>query len=170
MPRFESRLARRLPLAAFIVVAACGGGDAADSDEPVTLYDAYSEAVTNPQGFDAYMRDHNLRTPEFHACVVAARNRMAEQWTQISASCDTDPNVTDRAGCKATDYATASSVINGMETAIRTDTSFINTSGGTAVQMKREAVGPGAWTTSSEGWLPVLRSTLVCDATTTTTG
>ena len=166
MPRFESRLARRLPLAALLLAVACGG-EPGTSDEPVTLYDAYSEAVINPQGFDTYMREHNLRTPEFHACVVAARDRLANQWTQISAACDTDPDVTDRAACKATDYATASSVINGIETAIRTDTAFTVTGGGVAVQMKREAVGPGAWQESSNGWLPVLRSTLVCEALST---
>jgi hypothetical protein len=167
MPRFESRLARPVLAATLLMLAACGGEPGtADSDEPVTLFDAYSEALINPQGFDTYIRDHNLRTPEFHACIVAARDRLAAQWTQIMAACDTDPEVTDRAGCKANDYATASSVINGMEVAIRTDTAFAMTGGGTAVQMKRETLGPAQWEQNSNGWLPVLRSTLVCEMST----
>ena len=153
MPRIESRLARRLPLAAILLLAACGG-EPGTSGEPVTLYEAYSEALLNPQGFDAYMRDHNLRTPEFHGCVVAARNRLPDQWTQLMAACDTDPDVTDRAGCKANEYGNVAAVLNGMEAAIRTDTAFAITEGGASVQMRREAAGPSAWQESSRGWLP----------------
>ena len=164
MPRAVFRL-RRLALAGVVLCAACGGGDAATSGgEQVTLYDAYEAATLNPRGFDGYMRENNLRTPEFHACVVAARNRLSAQWDQTMAACDSDPNVTDKAGCKGNDYNTLSGVLTGMEVAIRTDSTFIQTPGGTAVQLRQEASGPSAWQQSTQGWLPVLRTVLVCPA------
>jgi hypothetical protein len=163
MPRSVFRF-RWLALAGLVLSAACAGDeDSATGGEPVSLYDAYQAALLNPDGFDDYMRDNNLRTPEFHACVVAARNRLAAQWDQTLAACDTDASVTDKASCKDLEYNNVSGVLTGIAVAIRTDSTFAQTEGGRSTDMRREAVGRAQWEERTNGWLPVLRTLLVCE-------